>query len=96
MPDAPHDLESRLAELKIRFRAQLVSQAAILNHALETGGRDVILETCHARAGRAGMFGETAIGDAAREVEEALREDVDDELLTVLVKRLLDRVDAVV
>jgi HPt (histidine-containing phosphotransfer) domain-containing protein len=66
------DIDARLAAIAERFAAQAGETATGIEAALDREDWSELERLSHSLAGRAGMFGYTAIGDAARRVEEAI------------------------
>ena len=84
------DFQSRLAALRERFVAQASAQTATVADCIRDGRWVELRDICHVWAGGAGMFGFGALGDTAREVEEAIDAGLDEARLRVLAARLLD------
>jgi HPt (histidine-containing phosphotransfer) domain-containing protein len=83
------DFAARMAALRERFLAQArVETDAVAAHARE-GDHAALRDLCHGLAGRAGMFGFKPLGNAARDVEEAIDAGLDDARLQPLVAQLL-------
>jgi HPt (histidine-containing phosphotransfer) domain-containing protein len=84
------DFATRMAMLRARFLAQLAQELpAIAAHA-EADRWDEVQQLCHGIAGRAGMFGFTALGDAARDVDEAIDAGRGARSVRPLVARLVE------
>ena len=66
------DFYDRFARLRARFAAQAQQEAAEIERLAAEGEWSGIRDLAHGLAGRAGMFGHGALGDVAREVEEAI------------------------
>lgn len=66
------DIDARMAALAARFAAQAEESAAVIEACLARCAWTELTAPCHSLAGRAGMFGQAALGDAARSVEEAV------------------------
>lgn len=65
-------MDERLAALGARFVEQAIESADTIEACLARRAWADLAVPCHSLAGRAGMFGHAAIGDAARLVEEAI------------------------
>lgn len=83
------EIDARLAAIAERFAAQAAETAAEIGSALDRGDGPELARLAHSLAGRAGMFGFSAIGDAARRVEEALDAGVSGQELACLTRGLL-------
>jgi HPt (histidine-containing phosphotransfer) domain-containing protein len=83
------DIDARLAAIAERFAAQAAETAAEIGVALDREDRPELARLAHSLAGRAGMFGYGAIGDAARRVEEAVDAGVSGPELAGLTRDLL-------
>lgn len=83
------DIDARMAALSARFAAQLAETTAIIEACLARRAWAELTAPCHSLAGRAGMFGQPALGDAARSVEEAIDEDAPPEEIERLTEDLL-------
>jgi HPt (histidine-containing phosphotransfer) domain-containing protein len=66
------DFDDRFARLRTRFAAQAQQEAAEIERLAAQGDWRGIRDLAHGLAGRAGMFGQGAIGNLAREVEETI------------------------
>lgn len=66
------DFERRMEALKLRFAERAGADRTALNDAWVARDDDAIRRISHSLAGNAGMFGYSDLGDAARELEEAL------------------------
>lgn len=66
------EIDARLAAIAERFAAQAGETATEIGAALDRDDWSELARISHSLAGRAGMFGYAAIGDAARRVEEAV------------------------
>jgi HPt (histidine-containing phosphotransfer) domain-containing protein len=85
------EIDARLAAIAERFAAQTGEAATAICAALDAGNHAELARLAHSMAGRAGMFGYGAIGDAARAVEEAVDGGKSAETITKLTRDLLDR-----
>ncbi|WP_077147510.1 Hpt domain-containing protein [Sphingopyxis sp. KK2] len=85
------EIDARLAAIAERFAAQAGETAAAIGAALDAGNHDELARLAHSLAGRAGMFGHGAIGDAARTVEEAVDAGAPAEAIAKSTWDLLDR-----
>lgn len=83
------DFDARMAALRARFIAQVAQEAALITSHARGGAWGEVRSLCHGLAGRAGMFGFAPLGDAAREVEEAIDAEASEPALRPLVERLL-------
>nr|WP_302053968.1 Hpt domain-containing protein [Sphingomonas tagetis] len=79
-----------MAALRERFVAQALSHRETIAACTRDGSWAELSETCHVLAGGAGMFGFAALGDAARDVEEAIDNGLDEIQLRALAATLLD------
>jgi len=66
------EIDARLAAIAERFAAQAGETAGEIGAALEREDWSELARLSHSLAGRAGMFGYAAIGEAAWRVEEAV------------------------
>lgn len=85
------EIDARLAAIAERFAAQAEETAAEIAAALDREDWSELARLGHSLAGRAGMFGYGAIGDAARKVEEAVDARLSGEAIAGLTQDLLDR-----
>lgn len=85
------EIDARLATLTARFVVQAEELAIVIEACLVRGAWDELMMPCHSLAGRAGMFGHAAIGDAARAVEEAVAAGASPDEIRRLAAGLLDR-----
>ena len=83
------EIDARLAAIAERFAAQAGETAAEIDAALDRGDWAELARLGHSLAGRAGMFGYAAIGDAARQVEEAVDGGLSGEAIAGLTRNLL-------
>ncbi len=84
------DFASRMAALHERFVARLAVQLPRIEACARDGRWIELGDICHVIAGGAGMFGLHALGEAAREVEEAIAGGAAPGRLQELVLHLLD------
>ena len=66
------DIDERLAAFSRLFAEQAGASAEAIENAANTGDVQRLQQLCHSLAGRAGMFGEAALGEAASRIEHAL------------------------
>lgn len=66
------EIDARLAVIAERFAAQAGETAAAIGDSLAREDWAELSRLSHSLAGRAGMFGYGAVGEAARVVEEAI------------------------
>jgi HPt (histidine-containing phosphotransfer) domain-containing protein len=85
------EIDARLAAIAERFAAQAGETADAIGAAMAAGNRAELARLAHSLAGRAGMFGYGAIGDAARAVEEAVDGDASGKAIAKMTGDLLDR-----
>lgn len=83
------EIDARLAAIAERFAAQAGETAAEIATALDREDWSELARLSHSLAGRAGMFGYGAIGDAARSVEEAVDAGLADDVKVRLTQDLL-------
>lgn len=83
------EIDPRLAAIAERFAAQSGETAAEIRAALDRDDWSDLSRLGHNLAGRAGMFGYGAIGDAARRVEEAVDAGLAGEAIAGLTRDLL-------
>ncbi|WP_251153021.1 Hpt domain-containing protein [Cellulosimicrobium sp. Marseille-Q4280] len=82
-PDPAPGFDDALALLSDRARQRNAARAARLLELLDAGGapepgaRAEAVQLCHALAGSAGTFGDEALTDAARHLEDVLRAEDD-------------------
>jgi HPt (histidine-containing phosphotransfer) domain-containing protein len=88
------EIDERLAALAARFADQAIASIDLIEACLARRAWTELSEPCHSLAGRAGMFGYSAIGDAARSVEEAIDAGASPDELELLAGQLLDRLNA--
>lgn len=77
-----------MAALRTRFVDQARGEAAAIARHVAAGEWQAVRDICHGLAGRAGMFGFAALGDAARAVEEAIDEGAPSDRLAPLADDL--------
>jgi HPt (histidine-containing phosphotransfer) domain-containing protein len=85
------EIDARLAAIAERFAAQAGETAADIGAALDRENWSELAQLGHSLAGRAGMFGYGAIGEAARAVEEAVNAGLSNEMIAGLTQDLLRR-----
>jgi len=83
------EIDARLAAIAERFAAQAGETATEIAAALGREDWSELARLGHSLAGRAGMFGYGAIGDAARRVEEAVDAGLSGEEIAGLIRDLL-------
>lgn len=83
------EIDARLAAIAERFAAQAGETAAEIGAALDREDWSELARLAHSLAGRAGMFGYGAIGNAARSVEEAVDSGLSTEAIARLTQYLL-------
>ncbi|HWW57039.1 MAG TPA: Hpt domain-containing protein [Sphingopyxis sp.] len=88
------EIDARLAAIAERFAAQAAETAAEIAAALGREDWSELARLSHSLAGRAGMFGYGAIGDAARSIEEAVDADLADDVTVRLTQDLLNQMAA--
>ncbi|MFI8666152.1 Hpt domain-containing protein [Qipengyuania sp. NPDC077410] len=66
------DIDERLAAFSRLFAEHAGASAEAIENAANTGDVQRLQQLCHSLAGRAGMFGEAALGEAASRIEQAL------------------------
>ena len=66
------DIDERLAAFSRLFAEQAGAGAEGIENASNTGDVQRLQQLCHSLAGRAGMFGEAALGETASRIEQAL------------------------
>ncbi len=81
-----------MAVLRERFAVRARGDAGLVEAHARNGDRSALRDLCHALAGTAGMFGFSALGDAAGAVEDAVDEGVAEVQLQHLVTQLLAEV----
>lgn len=84
------DFDARMAALRARFVAQAAAEADPIAAHAQAGQWDALGSICHRLAGRAGLFGFAAIGDMAREIDEAIEAGADGATLHRLACTLTD------
>lgn len=87
------EFQARMAALRERFAARTRSEARQIALHARNGDRNALRDTCHAIAGTAGMFAFSALGEAARSVEDAIEGGVAEDVLQRLVAQLLTEVE---
>lgn len=88
------EIDARLAAVAERFAAQAAATAAEIAAARDREDWSELARLSHSLAGRAGMFGYGAIGDAARAVEEAVDAGLADDETLRLTQDLLAQMAA--
>lgn len=83
------EIDARLAAIAERFAAQAGETAKEIGAALEREDWSELARLSHSLAGRAGMFGYAAIGEAARRVEEAGDAGLSGDMIASLTQDLL-------
>lgn len=83
------EIDARLAAIAERFAAQAGETAAEIAAALDREDWSELARLSHNLAGRAGMFGYAAIGEAARGVEEAVDAGLSGDTIASLAQDLL-------
>ncbi|RYD45528.1 MAG: hypothetical protein EOP63_00755 [Sphingomonadales bacterium] len=83
------EIDARLAAIAERFAAQAGETAEEISAALEREDWSELARLSHSLAGRAGMFGYAAIGEAARRVEEARDAGLSGDMIARLTRDLL-------
>ena len=83
--------DEKMEELRGRFIDRTKAHGRSLEY--ELPGRDQLEAIAHRINGSAGMFGFTDLGMAAEELEEALRDECDDEVLSRHIHRLRQEID---
>ncbi|WP_447765551.1 Hpt domain-containing protein [Sphingopyxis panaciterrae] len=83
------EIDARLAAIAERFAAQAAETSAAIAAALDGEDRSELARLTHSLAGRAGMLGYGAIGNAARAVEEAVDAGFSGDAITGLTQDLL-------
>lgn len=88
------EIDARFAAIAERFAAQAGETAGEIAAALDREDWSELARLGHSLAGRAGMFGYSAIGDAARRVEEAVDAGLSSDLIASLTQDLLGQMAA--
>lgn len=83
--------DEKMEELRGRFIDRTKAHGRSLEY--ELPGRDQLEAIAHRINGSAGMFGFTQLGTAAEALEEALRNQCDDEVVSQHVDRLRQEID---
>lgn len=83
------EIDARLAAIAERFAAAAGESAAAIEAALGREDWSELARLGHSLAGRAGMFGYGAIGDAARRIEEAVDAGLSGKEIAGLTRDLL-------
>jgi len=83
------EIDARLAAIAERFAAQVGETATEIAAALDREDWSELARLGHSLAGRAGMFGYAAIGEAARRVEEAVDAGLSGDAIAGLTQDLL-------
>lgn len=86
-------MDERLAALGARFVEQAIESVDTIEACLASRVWADLAVPCHSLAGRAGMFGHAAVGDAARAVEEAIDAKAAPGEIERLTAVLLDRLN---
>jgi HPt (histidine-containing phosphotransfer) domain-containing protein len=88
------DFERRMEALKARFIERAAADRAALDQAWAARDDDAIRRISHSLAGNAGMFGFSDLGEAARELEEALDRTVPEDQLQAKLDAVLAKIPA--
>lgn len=83
------EFDQRMMALRARFVARATEEAGRIEAHLASGAWGDLRDVCHGLAGRAGMFGFPAVGEAARAVEEAIDAEAVPERIRPLAEALL-------
>lgn len=81
-----------MGALRERFVARARGEAKLVAVYAGNNDRTALSDLCHSLAGTAGMFGFSALGEAARKVEDAIDWNAAEERLQGLVGELLAEV----
>lgn len=85
------EFDERLAALAARFAVEATGSIAFIEACLARREWIDLSARCHSLAGRAGMFGQASLGEAARAVEEAIDAQAPTAVIESLALGLLDR-----
>ena len=88
------DFESRMAALRLRFRERAAQESDRIRDALALGDRQTLGKSAHSLSGSAGLFGHTALGEAAEQLEIAIDEGLPTPEIDARAQLLLARLDA--
>lgn len=83
------EIDDRMRSLRTRFVAQTLDMIAAVEKSVASRDWPSLVAAAHSLAGRAGMFGFTGLGDAARAAEEAIENGADDDAIERLCSRWL-------
>lgn len=89
------DFERRMEALKARFVERAAADQTALTAAWAARDNDAVRLISHSLAGNAGIFGYPDLGDAARELEEALDQLSSDEHLQQKLDAVLTKIHCV-
>lgn len=88
------EIDERLAAFSALFAAHADTTADTIRNAANENDADDLRRLCHSLAGRAGMFGQMAIGDAALSIERALDAGRTPDSLVLDVDNLVARLES--
>ena len=88
------DFERRMEALKARFAQRAALDRIALNGAWAARDDDAIRRISHSLAGNAGMFGYPELGEAARQLEEALDRTAPEDQLHAKLDAVLAEIPA--
>jgi len=88
------EFDERLAALAARFFVEATGSIAFIEACLARRDWIDLSARCHSLAGRAGMFGQAPLGEAARAVEEAIDAAAPAAVIEPLALALLDQLRA--
>ena len=81
----------RMQQLRIRFAERALCERDELQTALSAGDHATAIRILHSLAGNAGLFGHPELGDAARDLEQALERGAGDGETRTMVQRLMQQ-----
>jgi PAS domain S-box-containing protein len=87
--DEQASFDDEFAALVCAYRESLRETAGLLEQAIAAGDRQSLLKVAHQTRGVAGMYGFHGLTETAGLLEDALREDQDDELIQALTDELV-------
>ena len=88
------EFDERVAALTARFTGEAIGSMAVIEACLTRRAWADLSTQCHSLAGRAGMFGQASLGEAARAVEEAIDAKAPATVIKPLALDLLDQLRA--
>lgn len=86
------DIDDRMRALRAKFIAQTLDSLPSIEMSATSRDWPSLVGAAHSLAGRAGMFGFRDLGEAARDLEEAIETGAEDDALDKLSSKLLEAI----